>query len=152
MGSLARLAATSLAALACAGSPPVPGRDAGGTRLAPCPGTPNCVSSEATDAAHRVDAFVLDPRVEPAVAWAGAREAVAALPRTRIVDEAPGYLRAESRSRLFRFVDDLELELRPGERLIAVRSASRVGRSDFGVNQARVEQLRAILRERSLAR
>jgi len=110
------------------------------------------VSSEAEDAEHRVDAFALDDRVEPAVAWGGVREAVAALPRTRIVDEAPGYLRAECRSRLFRFVDDLELELRAGERRVAVRSASRVGRSDLGVNRRRVEALRAALRERALAR
>ena len=130
----------------------MPGGGSGGSRLAPCPGTPNCVASDADDAKHRVDAFALDPRVEPAVAWAGVREAVAALPRTRIVEEAPGYLRAECRSRLFRFVDDLELELRTGERRIAVRSASRVGRSDFGVNRARVDQLRSLLRERSLAR
>jgi uncharacterized protein (DUF1499 family) len=130
----------------------MPGPDAGGRRLAPCPDTPNCVASDAPGADHRVEAFALDPRVEPAVAWAGVREAVAALPRTRIVDEAPGYLRAECRSRLFRFVDDLELELRTPEREIAVRSASRVGRSDLGVNRARVERLRALLRERSLAR
>jgi uncharacterized protein (DUF1499 family) len=130
----------------------MPGPDAGGRRLAPCPDRPNCVASDAADAGHRVEAFALDPRVEPAVAWAGVREAVAALPRTRIVDEAPGYLRAECRSRLFRFVDDLELELRTPEREIAVRSASRVGRSDLGVNRARVERLRGLLRERSLAR
>ncbi|HEX2483965.1 MAG TPA: DUF1499 domain-containing protein, partial [Myxococcota bacterium] len=109
-------------------------------------------SSDASDARHAVAAFELDPRVEPAVAWAGVREAVGGLPRTRIVDEAPGYLRAESRSRIFRFVDDLELELRSEARSVAVRSASRVGRSDFGVNRARVERLRAVLRERALVR
>lgn len=152
MSSLARLAALGLAALGCAGSAPAPFRGAEGSRLAPCPGTRNCVSSEAEDAAHRVEAFAIDDRLEPAVAWAGVRDAVASLPRTRIVDEAPGYLRAESRSRIFRFVDDLELELRPGERRIAVRSASRLGRSDLGVNRARVEALRAALRERALAR
>jgi uncharacterized protein (DUF1499 family) len=130
----------------------MPFRDAAGSRLAPCPGTPNCVSSEAEDPAQRVGAFALDDQLEPAVAWAGVREAVASLPRTRIVDEAPGYLRAECRSRLLRFVDDLELELRAGERLVAVRSASRLGRSDFGVNRRRVEALRALLRERSIAR
>lgn len=124
----------------------------GGSRLAPCPGTPNCVSSDASDARHGIEPFELDPRVDPAVAWAGARQAVAGLPRTRIVDEAPGYLRAECRSRLFRFVDDLELELRSDARRIAVRSASRLGRSDFGVNRGRVEELRSLLRERSLVR
>jgi uncharacterized protein (DUF1499 family) len=152
MGSSLRLAAAAAAALSCAGTAPMPGSPAGGSRLAPCPGTPNCVSSDASDARHAVEAFELDPRVEPAVAWAGVREAVGALPRTRIVDEASGYLRAESRSRIFRFVDDLELELRSESRTVAVRSASRLGRSDFGVNRARVERLRALLRERALVR
>jgi uncharacterized protein (DUF1499 family) len=147
-----RLAALGLAALGCAGSAPAPYRGEAGSRLAPCPGTPNCVSSEAQDEAHRVESFAIDDRLEPAVAWAGVRDAVASLPRTRIVDEAPGYLRAEARSRVFRFVDDLELELRPGERRVAVRSASRVGRSDLGVNRARVEALRAALRERAIVR
>ncbi|HEX2485691.1 MAG TPA: DUF1499 domain-containing protein, partial [Myxococcota bacterium] len=90
MRSSARVAAFAAAALACAGTAPMRGAPDGGTRLAPCPGTPNCVSSDASDARHAVAAFELDPRVEPAVAWAGVREAVGGLPRTRIVDEAPG--------------------------------------------------------------
>lgn len=153
MRPLATLAAlAALASLACAGSAPAPAGGAGEGRLAPCPPTPNCVSSEAADADHRVDGFDLDDRLEPALAFAGVREAVQALPRTRIAEESPGYLRAESRSRLLRFVDDLELELHAGERRIAVRSASRVGRSDLGVNRRRVEALRAALRERALIR
>lgn len=115
-----------------------------GTRsLAPCPDRPNCVSTLAPDAAHRVEPFRL--RGDPAVAWSAAREAVAALPRTRIVESETGYLRAEATSRLFRFVDDLELLLVPEARRIDVRSASRVGYSDLGVNRARVESLREAL-------
>jgi uncharacterized protein (DUF1499 family) len=64
------------------------------------------------------------------------------MPRTRIVQREPGYLRAECRSALMGFVDDLELELRASEQLIAVRSASRLGWSDMGVNRRRVEELR----------
>lgn len=78
-------------------------------------------------------------------AWEAARQAVMQLPRTRIVAEGPGYLHAECRSALFRFVDDLQLQLREQEGIIAVRSASRLGRSDFGVNRRRVETLRAAL-------
>jgi uncharacterized protein (DUF1499 family) len=146
------LAGLAAAALGCAASPPVPRSGSGPARLAPCPPTPNCVTSEGAEPSQRVESFVLDPRVEPAVAWAAVREAVAGLPRTRIADEAPGYLRAESRSALFRFVDDLELALEPGARRIAVRSASRVGRSDLGVNRRRVERLREALRGASVAR
>jgi uncharacterized protein (DUF1499 family) len=53
---------------------------------------------------------------------------------------------------VFGFVDDLELHLRPAEKLIAVRSAARLGHSDLGVNRKRVEGLRAVLRERGVIR
>jgi uncharacterized protein (DUF1499 family) len=118
--------------------------------MAPCPESPNCVSSEAADAAHAVAPFEL--AAAPERAWAAAREAVAELPRTRIAEERPGYLRAVCRSRLLRFADDLELELRTDPDRIAVRSASRVGYSDLGVNRRRVESLRARLRERGVLR
>jgi uncharacterized protein (DUF1499 family) len=78
-------------------------------------------------------------------AWEAARSAVLSLPRTQIVSESKGYLHAECRSGVFGFVDDLELHLRPQSDSIAVRSASRLGYSDFGVNRKRVESLRAAL-------
>jgi uncharacterized protein (DUF1499 family) len=117
-----------------------------GGALAPCPPSPNCVASDAADAAHRVEPLAFTG--SPAEAWRAARTAVAALPRTRIVAETDAWLHAECRSALFRFVDDLELELRPAAGIIAVRSASRVGHSDLGVNRRRVEALRAALAER----
>lgn len=117
-------------------------------RLSPCPDTPNCVSSDAIHAAHRVEPFKL---VVPAGrAWESATEVVAALPRARIVARTDDYLHAECRSALLRFVDDLELHLRPGEGLIAVRSSSRLGYYDFGVNRRRVEQLRDRMRRMSV--
>jgi uncharacterized protein (DUF1499 family) len=67
------------------------------------------------------------------------------LPRTRIVNETTGYLHAECQSALFGFIDDLELDLRPAESAIAIRSASRIGYSDFGVNRRRVDTLREAL-------
>ncbi len=74
------------------------------------------------------------------------------LPRARIVEETEDYLHAECRSALFGFVDDLELQLRPSESIIAVRSASRLGYSDFGVNRRRVEALRESLAGRGVLR
>ncbi len=68
---------------------------------------------------------------------------------SRVTDD---YLHAECSSAVFGFVDDLELHLRPAEKLIAVRSASRVGHSDFGVNRKRVEQLRSLLIKQRLVR
>ncbi len=112
--------------------------------LSPCPSSPNCVSSAATDAGHRVEPMAL--RAPGADAWSAVKRAVAAMPRTRIVDQRPGYLRAEATSLLFRFVDDLELALAEDGRRLDVRSASRVGYSDLGANRKRVEALRTALR------
>ncbi|MGH0034675.1 MAG: DUF1499 domain-containing protein [Myxococcota bacterium] len=141
-------AATGLAltlALACAGAPPT-GLGVRDGALAPCPASPNCVSSAAGDAEHAIEPLAFEG--DPAVAWAAARSAVRELPRTRIVLESEGYLHAESSSALFGFVDDLELWLRPEAGHIAVRSASRVGYSDLGVNRERVEALRTALAQR----
>lgn len=131
----------------CAGKRP---SDIGVTngRLAPCPSSPNCVSSEAADRTHAVAPF--DLATEPDLAWSGARQAVLELPRTEIVVDEPGYLHAECRSALMGFVDDLELQLRSGASRIEVRSASRLGYGDLGVNRRRVERLRVTLREREL--
>ncbi len=74
------------------------------------------------------------------------------LPRTRIVTETDDYLHAECRSAFFGFVDDLELHLRPTQGIIALRSAARLGHSDFGVNRKRVENLRLLLRNQGVIR
>ncbi len=104
--------------------------------LGPCPSTPNCVSTEAPDARHAMAPLPFADA--PAAARARAREALLAEPRTRIVVEAPGYLRAEARSRLLGFVDDVEVVVDERTRVVRFRSASRVGRSDLGVNRARM--------------
>jgi uncharacterized protein (DUF1499 family) len=90
--------------------------------------------------------------VSPAEGWRAARELVSELPRSRIVTETADYLHVECRSALFGFVDDLELHLRPAGGIIAVRSASRLGYSDLGVNRRRVEDLRAALTDRGVLR
>lgn len=119
-------------------------------RLALCRPSPNCVSSDAEDAKHFVAAFqVALPMAE---AWPRLREVVGALPRTEITGETSGYLHAQCRSAVFGFVDDLELHARPAQNLIAVRSAARLGYSDFGVNRRRVENLRALLLDRGVIR
>lgn len=116
--------------------------------LAPCPSSSNCVSSDASDADHRVEAFALAAPANDA--WRIIREEVANLPRTTVVDETADYLHAECASSLFGFVDDLELHLRASGKVVAIRSASRVGYSDLGANRRRVERLRESLRERGI--
>ena len=96
-----------------------------------------------------MDAFPL--AIAPGEAWIAIRSAVQAMPRTRIVKRTSDYLHAECRSKWLGFVDDLELHLRTAHgNVVAVRSASRIGYSDFGVNRARVEQLRSDLVQRGV--
>ena len=127
--------------LACAGSPP-DGLGVHDGQLAACPTSPNCVSSGSDDPEHAIQPLAFTGAPEDA--WHSARSAVAGLPGTTIANEANFYLHAESRSSLLRFVDDLELQLNLEEKTIAVRSASRVGYSDMGVNRKRIERLRSL--------
>lgn len=120
------------------------------SRLAPCPASPNCVSSDDADASHAVPTFQLIVPVDEA--WREVRAIVASLPRTEVLSEGNDYLYAECSSAFFGFVDDLELHLRRRENLIAVRSAARLGHSDFGVNRKRIEKLRSLLAQRRVIR
>jgi uncharacterized protein (DUF1499 family) len=118
-------------------------------RLADCPDSPNCVCSDAADPEHRIDAFPL--AIPPVEAWHAIRVAVTELPRTRIVKLTSDYLHAQCSSKWLGFVDDLELHLRTAHgNVVAVRSAARIGYWDFGVNRARVEQLRGDLAKRGV--
>jgi len=119
-------------------------------RLATCPDTPNCVSSEAQDARHAVAPMQLAGNSEKA--WAEIRAKVDALPRSRIVTATENYLHATLKSRLFGFIDDLELKLDPQTKMIGIRSASRTGAYDLGVNRRRVENLRQQLKAVALIR
>lgn len=65
-----------------------------------------------------------------------------AWPRAKIVREEPGAVTMECRSRIFRFVDDVDFRFDDEARLIHFRSASRLGRRDFGVNRERMEEIR----------
>ena len=105
-------------------------------RLRPPPGTPNCVHSQvpADDPAH----------VEPfRGSWDDVVAAVLAHPETTSVHRTDDYLHAEAQTRIMGFVDDLELV--PGDGVVHVRSASRLGKGDLGKNRSRVEEIRATL-------
>jgi uncharacterized protein (DUF1499 family) len=137
----------SMPLFSCAGKRPTNlGVEA--SRLAPCPSSPNCVSSDADNSAHSIAAFAL--AMPSGDAWPVVRAALESLPRTKIISETADYLRAECTSAFFGFVDDLELHLRTAEGVIAVRSAARLGYSDLGVNRRRIEDLRALLIKRGI--
>ena len=115
-----------------------PGRET--VQITPCPKSPNCVSSLARDPGHRLEPLLHD--AEDSDALARLRRIIEAMPRTKIVQATPEYLRAEFKSSIFGFVDDLELVVGEVPGVIHVRSASRVGYWDFGVNRRRVELIR----------
>lgn len=115
-------------------------------RLAPCKTTPNCVSSygdKVNDPGHYVEP--LRPNGDPAAAFAQLTAIVRDTERVTVMKSEPRYLYAEFKTRIMGFVDDVEFLLDEHDRVIHVRSASRIGRSDFGVNRARIESLRAAL-------
>lgn len=139
-----RWIATTLCGLliaGCAGSTPT-GLGVTNGQLADCPDSPNCVSSQAKDDAHRVAPLRYSGEAK------GFQEKLVKTlegdASARVVEARPGYVRAEFRSRIMGFVDDAEFSWQNPER-IEVRSASRLGYGDFGVNRARVEHLRTLL-------
>lgn len=108
--------------------------------LAPCPFLPNCVSSRSDAAArHRIEPFALSG--DPVAAFTRLKAVLEEWPRTEIVTATEDYVHAVCRTRRG-FADDVEFRVHPEEGVIHVRSASRVGIGDFGVNRKRVEALR----------
>ena len=125
-----------LALSGCAGTPPL---DLG--QFAPCPSSPNCVSTQATDEKHAIDP----------IPYSGTKTEVKkrlltiihSLPRARMVVDREDYLQVEFTSRLLRFIDDTEFHLGIEDARIHFRSASRLGYSDLGVNRKRMENIRS---------
>ncbi len=113
--------------------------------LSPCPETPNCVVSQNTDSTHTI------PPIEYHTDLATAKETLlkvlTVVPRTEVVEQTENYIRAESKSRIFKFVDDVEFYFPNDDQVIHLRSASRVGESDLGVNRRRIEQIRLAMND-----
>jgi uncharacterized protein (DUF1499 family) len=114
------------------------------SELTPCPETPNCVSSQAGTEKHYI---------QP-INYAGTQQEahdrllqiLESEKRKKILTVRENYIQVEFTSALFRFVDDVEFyfpEEQDDEKVIHVRSASRVGYSDLGVNRKRIERIRS---------
>ncbi|MFN8710263.1 MAG: DUF1499 domain-containing protein [Planctomyces sp.] len=110
--------------------------------LAPCPDSPNCVSTQARDPEHSIAPLLFQGDVNAALETLS--EIVGQLPRTRVIEKSENYLCVEFRSALFRFVDDVEFFAEPDSGRIHMRSASRIGYSDLGVNRDRIELIRRL--------
>jgi uncharacterized protein (DUF1499 family) len=115
-------------------------------RLAPPKRTPNNVNSQVdrnADAGHYIEAlrYTGDTRQ----AWAALRLVIDGMQRVKVITSDANYLYAEFTSKLMGFVDDAEFYLDERAGVIQVRSASRLGRGDHGVNRGRIEYIRAQL-------
>lgn len=127
---------------------PVLGPVAG--RLRACPDRPNCVCSQEVDGPHSIEPLRFHGPAD--TAWRRLEAIVREDPRATIVALSGNYLHAEFTTPWLKFVDDVEFLLDEQAGVIHVRSASRVGRSDLGVNRRRVEQLRSAFRAAGLMR
>ncbi len=109
-------------------------------RLLPCPSSPNCVCSQDPDSEHQIEPIPY--KGETSAALARMKAIILIEPRTRIVEERPGYFHAIFTSLVFRFQDDVEVLADESSRVLQIRSASRVGHSDLGINRKRMDRLR----------
>lgn len=109
-------------------------------KLAPCPNTPNCVSSQSQDIKHKIEPLAYNST--PAKVLANLRTVIQNTARTKIIQETSNYLYVEFTSAIMGFVDDVEFYLDEDAKVIHVRSASRLGQSDLGVNRKRIETIR----------
>lgn len=118
--------------------------------LARCPDKPNCVCSEQIDDTRHFIAPIVVPDNITLNILSVAREIILDMGGT-IQAETDQYLAATFTSAVFGFVDDFEIRIDPTRNVIHIRSASRVGHSDMGVNRKRAERFRQLYIERILS-
>ena len=111
-------------------------------RMSECPDSPNCVSSQSKDGSHFIEPLVF--KGDPEKALVKLEKVILSMKRSEIAIKEPGYIRAVFTSAVFRFKDDVECMIDEAKGVINIRSASRLGYSDFGVNRARVEEIRKL--------
>lgn len=112
-------------------------------QLRACPATPNCVSSERQGTGTYVEPLMVVTTANNTwnTSWKDAKQAVVEIDG-EIMAEREGYLHARFVTPLMRYIDDVELRIDENKQVIQIRSASRVGRSDFGASRTRVEKIR----------
>ena len=141
------LAATLLTA--CTGTRPA---DIGvnNSRLAPCPESPNCVSSfeNIKDETHYIKAYAIK-QTKPESTWNSLKSIIEKNDSAEIISADDSYIYAEFTSGIMRFVDDTEFMLDTENKLIHLRSASRLGYRDFNVNRERLESIGLELQKES---
>ncbi len=108
--------------------------------IEPCPETPNCVSSISNSTVQGIEPFSYEG-YDTGIAWKAMLSAIKMEKRVIIIKDTGSYLHAECRT-LLGFVDDVEFMAETRKSLLHVRSASRVGLWDLGVNGRRVDRIR----------
>ena len=139
----AKTALTGESQLLAGTRPTNTGVHAGG--LVTCPSTSNCVNSQSQDVVHRIAPLTYHD--SPQEAMANLKTALQSFRRAKVITETDNYLYAEFTIPIVGFVNDVEFLLSADDKAIHVRSASRLGESDLGVNRRRIETLRAKLGE-----
>ena len=116
-------------------------------KLAACPDSPNCVSTQATDSEQKMSPIALTVAGDSGQAAIEKIKAVIEkhFSRAKLVSEKANYLRYEFTSLIFRFVDDVEFLIDTDKQRIDFRSAARVGHSDLGKNRKRMQEISDLL-------
>ena len=109
-------------------------------RLNACPASPNCVCSYDTDSDHGIAPIPFTGTPQDAIATL--TQIIEAYPLAQMIEAAENYLYAEFTTKLMGYVDDVEFYADAENSVIQVRSASRLGQSDLGLNRKRIEEIR----------
>ncbi len=109
-------------------------------KLKQCPSSPNCVSSQSESESHHIEPLPYKSSGDEAMQKI--KNTILAMPRTNLVEEKDHYLHIEFKSSVLRFVDDVEIIIDDSEKVIHLRSASRIGHSDFGANRRRINEIK----------
>lgn len=108
--------------------------------LPPCPNSPNCVSSQAKNKKHYIKPFQVYQNPKQSIERLA--QIIKAMPRTSIILQSTTELKAIFSSKIFGFKDDVEFLYNKERHVIDVRSASKLGYWDLGVNRKRIEAIR----------
>jgi uncharacterized protein (DUF1499 family) len=125
----------------CEGTP-LPNLGVQNGQFAPCPDSPNCVSSQSASEKHFVAPLLFSGAADSA--RRNLVSLIKKMPRTKVATETESYIHAEFTIAVMGFVDDVEFYFDDANKIIHVRSASRIGYWDLGVNRRRVEKIRKL--------
>lgn len=111
-------------------------------KLAPCPSSPNCVSTQSEDSSKKIDPLPFKGDISETKQKL--KTILESYPRTDIQKEDRNYIHSTFKTKFLRFTDDVEFYFDEEENVIHFRSASRVGYSDLGKNRSRMEEIQKL--------